>query len=185
IQDKEKMSRIAIIGAGAWGTALAIVAGRKNRHQVRLWAYEVEAREAIARTHVNSLFLPGYNIPDGVSVTGDFGEALERAEIVITAIPSQHCRRILQQMVPHLRPEALLVSAAKGLEQSTLLRMSQVIGEVTKGSVPVGALSGPTFAAEVARGDPTAITVASVNAELMTTVQRELTDIAFRVYSND
>jgi glycerol-3-phosphate dehydrogenase (NAD(P)+) len=179
------LRRIAIIGAGAWGTALAIVAGRKNRHEVRLWAYEAEVREAIARTRVNSAFLPGYTIPDSVTVTGDFAEALEQAEIVVSAIPSQHCRRILQQLIAHLRPEALLLSAAKGLEQSTLLRMTQVVAEVTNGRVAVGALSGPTFAAEVARGDPTAITVASANSQLMTAVQREFSDIAFRVYSND
>ena len=179
------MSRIAIIGAGAWGTALAIVAGRKNRHQVRLWAYEPEVREAISRARINSLFLPGYTVPEGVSVTGDLAEVLERAEIVVIAIPSQHCRRILQQLASHLPPEVLLVSAAKGLEQSTLLRMTEVAGEVTKGGCAVGALSGPTFAAEVARGDPTAITVASLNAGLMTTVQRDFGDTAFRVYSND
>lgn len=178
------MSRIAIIGAGAWGTALAIVAGRKERHQVRLWAYEQEVRGSIRDTRENSLFLPGHRIPDSVSATGDFAQALSGAEIVVGAVPSQHCRRILEQMAPHLGSEMFLISAAKGLEQSTLLRMTEVIGQVTANRYRVGALSGPTFAAEVARGDPTAITIASDDEALMTAVQHDFSDLAFRVYSN-
>jgi len=178
------MSRIAIIGAGAWGTALAIVAGRKQRHQVRLWAYEQEVRDSIRERHENSLFLPGHRIPDSVSATGDFAEALSVAELVVSAVPSQHCRRILEQISPHLRDEMFLISAAKGLEQSTLLRMTEVIGQVTANQYRVGAWSGPTFAAEVARGDPTAITIAAADEALMEAVQRDFSDLAFRVYSN-
>ena len=118
------MSRIAIIGAGAWGTALAIVAGRKGSHQVRLWAYEREVRDSIRDRRENSLFLPGHQIPDSVSATGDFPEALSGAALVVSAVPSQHCRRIVEQMAPHLRSDMFLISAAKGLEQTTLLRMT-------------------------------------------------------------
>ncbi|HTJ86412.1 MAG TPA: NAD(P)H-dependent glycerol-3-phosphate dehydrogenase [Terriglobales bacterium] len=178
------MSRIAIIGAGAWGTALAIVAGRKSSHQVRLWAYEREVRDSIGDRGENSLFLTGHRIPDSVSVTGDFAEALSGAKIVVSAVPSQHCRRIVEQMAPHLTSEMFLISAAKGLEQATLLRMTEVIGQITANQYKVGALSGPTFAAEVARGDPTAITIASEDDALMTAVQRDFSDLAFRVYSN-
>lgn len=179
------MSRVAIIGAGAWGTALSIVAGRSRHHHVRLWAYEPEVREAIASTRSNFIFLPGYNIPECVGVTGDFAEAIASAEIVIGAVPSQHCRQIFTQLRTHLTREMIVVSAAKGLEQSTLLRMTEVIGEVIGPELTLGALSGPTFAAEVARGDPTAITVASRNQHVTETVQRELGDPAFRIYSND
>jgi glycerol-3-phosphate dehydrogenase (NAD(P)+) len=178
------MSRIAIIGAGAWGTALAIVAGRKGSHQVRLWAYEQEVRDSIRDRRENSLFLPGHQIPDSVSATGDFSEALSGAALVVSAVPSQHCRRIFEQISPHLRNEMFLISAAKGLEQSTLLRMTEVIGRVTANQYRVGALSGPTFAAEVARGDPTAIAIASTDELVMTAVQRDFSDLAFRVYSN-
>jgi glycerol-3-phosphate dehydrogenase (NAD(P)+) len=178
------MSRIAIIGAGAWGTALAIVAGRKQSHQVRLWAYEQEVRDSIHDKRENSLFLSGHLIPDSVSATGDFAEALSGAELVISAVPSQHCRRILAQMAPYLRSDMFLITAAKGLEQTTLLRMTEVIGQTTANQYRVGALSGPTFAAEVARGDPTAIAIASADEALMTAVQHDFSDRAFRVYSN-
>lgn len=182
------MSRIAIIGAGAWGTAIAIVLGRGQRHEVKLWAYEKEVRDSIDSTRTNSVFLPGQTIPETVRATGDFGDALSEADIVVTAMPSQHCRRLFQQMTPHLRPDALIVSATKGLEQTTLLRMSEIICQVAaEGKIHcrVGAMSGPTFAAEVARGDPTAITIASQDAELAALVQREFNDPAFRVYTNE
>jgi glycerol-3-phosphate dehydrogenase (NAD(P)+) len=182
------MSRIAIIGAGAWGTAISIVLGRSARHEVKLWAYEKEVRDSIESTHTNVVFLPGQQIPEPVQSTGDFSEALSRAQIVVSAMPSQHCRRLFQQMAPHLHPNALVVSATKGLEQKTLLRMSEVICQVVNEKTSrcrVGAMSGPTFAAEVARGDPTAITIASQDSELSTTIQREFSDPAFRVYTNE
>jgi len=179
------MSKIAIIGAGAWGTALSIVLGRKQRHRVHLWAYEKEVRESILTQRTNSVFLPQQRIPDDVSVSGDFGEVLDGAEIVISAMPSQHCRRLFTEISAHLHPDMLIVSATKGLEQQTFLRMTEVIAEVTRTQFRVGALSGPTFAAEVARGDPTAITIASKDNQLAATVQREFSDPAFRVYTNE
>ena len=182
------MSRIAVIGAGAWGTAIAIVLGRGQRHEVKLWAYEKEVRDSIDSTHTNSLFLPGHHIPKTISSTADFGEALRAVEIVVSAMPSQHCRQLFERMMKHLPPDAMIVSATKGLEQTTLLRMSEVISQVAaEGQIRcrVGAMSGPTFAAEVARGDPTAITIASQDVELARTVQREFSDPAFRVYTNE
>jgi glycerol-3-phosphate dehydrogenase (NAD(P)+) len=180
------MSQIAIIGAGAWGTALSIVLGRKQRHQVRLWAYEKEVRESIETARTNAAFLPGQRIPECVAVTGSLEDALNQAEVVVSAMPSQHCRRLFQEMCPHLHREMFLVSATKGLEQSTLLRMTEVIGAVTENvGCGVGALSGPSFAAEVARGDPTAIAIASKDEALTSTVQQEFSDPAFRVYTND
>jgi glycerol-3-phosphate dehydrogenase (NAD(P)+) len=179
------MSKIAIIGAGAWGTALSIVLGRKQRHRVHLWAYEKEVRESIQTQRMNSVFLPQQRIPDGVSVSGDFGEVLDGAEIVISAMPSQHCRRLFTEISARLHPGMLIVSATKGLEQQTFLRMTEVIAEITHTQFRVGALSGPTFAAEVARGDPTAITIASKDSQLAATVQREFSDPAFRVYTNE
>ena len=182
------MSQIAIVGAGAWGTSLSIVLGRTARHQVRLWAYEKDVRESIEASRINALFLPEQKIPDCVSVTGNLAEALSEAAIVVSAMPSQHCRRLFREMCSHLDPEMLLVSATKGLEQTTLLRMTEVICLITKQNgidCRVGALSGPTFAAEVARGDPTAITIASKDRDLRATVQREFSDPAFRVYTND
>lgn len=179
------MSRIAIIGAGAWGTALSIVLGRQNRHTVRLWAREEQVRESIASTRINTVFLPGCRIPDRVAVTGDTAEALQDAEFVVSAVPSQHCRALFQELATHLRAEVMVVSATKGLEQSTLLRMSEVICAVTNEKCRIGALSGPTFAAEVARGDPTALAIASEHSDLMTSVQREFSDGSFRLYRNE
>ena len=179
------MSKIAIIGAGAWGTALSIVQGRQGRHTVRLWAYEPEVREGFAAKGMNSIFLPGYRIPKCVSVTGDLADAVQGAEFVISAMPSQHCRTLFKQLATHLKPEMLLVSATKGLEHATFLRMTEVIGEITERRCRVGALSGPSFAAEVARGAPTAITVASRSQELMSAVQKQFSDAWFRIYSND
>jgi glycerol-3-phosphate dehydrogenase (NAD(P)+) len=184
-----RVSRIAVIGAGAWGTGLAIVLGRGGNHEVRLWAHEKDVRDSISARRVNELFLPGQSIPMPVSPTGDLREALDGAGIVVTAMPSQHCRHLVQQMLPNLKPAMLFVSATKGLEEATLLRMTEVVAQVIASgrsfAARIGALSGPSFAKEVARGDPTAITVASKDAELAETVQREFSDPRFRVYTND
>ena len=183
------MSRIAVIGAGAWGTGLSIVLGRKGTHQVWLWAHEPEVQRSIASSGENTKFLPGYRIPEAVTSTNDLQVALDGAEIVVSVMPSHHCRTLFTQMRHHLRPDMLLVSATKGLESESLLRMTQVIEEVVSegnGFHPrVGALSGPSFAKEVARGDPTAITIATNDAELGQVVQREFSDPSFRVYTND
>ena len=181
------MSRIAIIGAGAWGTGLSVVLGRKATHSIRLWAFEAEVRLSIAEKRTNDHFLPGVHIPECVAPTGDFGEALHEAEIVVSVMPSQHCRQLFARMKPHLAPAALLVSATKGLEEGTLLRMTEVIAEVLgrDRGLRIGALSGPSFAVEAARGDPTAVTIASRDSSLAETVQREFGDPRFRLYTND
>jgi glycerol-3-phosphate dehydrogenase (NAD(P)+) len=182
------MSQIAVVGAGAWGTSLCIALGRKGSHRIRLWAHEQEVRDSIASRRVNELFLPGHAIPECVSATASFEDALQAAEVVVSVMPSQHCRALFQKMRPFLKPGMLFVSATKGLEETTLLRMTEVIGLIVGsdgGFQPrVGALSGPTFAKEVARGDPTAITIASRDAGLAETIQREFSDPSFRVYTN-
>ena len=182
------MSKIAVIGAGAWGTGLAIVLGRKGVHEVCLWAREREVRESISVKKVNELFLPGQTVPENLSVTGELAQALRHAEIVVSVMPSQHCRSLFQQMVSNLKPDTLIVSATKGLEETSLLRMTQVISETveSRGFKPrLGALSGPSFAAEAARGDPTAVAIASNDNELAERVQREFSDPRFRIYRND
>jgi glycerol-3-phosphate dehydrogenase (NAD(P)+) len=184
------VSEIAVIGAGAWGTAISIVLGRKQAHNVRLWAHEPEVRDSIAANRVNELFLPGLTIPDSVRCTNSFEEALEAAEIVVSVMPSHHTRKIFETMRPHLRSEMLFVSATKGIENDSLLRMTEVITEVLGKQragfrARIGAVSGPSFAREVAKGDPTAVTIASTDHELAATVQREFSDPRFRVYTND
>jgi glycerol-3-phosphate dehydrogenase (NAD(P)+) len=179
------MSEIAVIGAGAWGTSLAIVLGRKGTHRVRLWAHEAEVVESISRKRVNEKFLAGHAIPEPVVVSSDLERVVLGAEILVSVMPSQHCRALFERMRPLLPAQTLVISATKGLEEDSLLRMSEVIRLVLKReSTAIGALSGPSFAQEVARGDPTAITIASEEANLLRTVQQEFSDPRFRVYTN-
>jgi glycerol-3-phosphate dehydrogenase (NAD(P)+) len=182
------MSNIAVIGGGAWGTGIAIVLGRKGTHRVRLWAHEADVCESITQNRVNEKFLPGRHIPDSVTASNDLAATLDGAQIVVSVMPSQHCRTLFDRMRPLMQPRTLIVSATKGLEEGSLLRMTEVIVQVLKrddGSAPaVGALSGPSFAQEVARGDPTAITIASQNPALLRTAQQEFSDPTFRVYTN-
>jgi glycerol-3-phosphate dehydrogenase (NAD(P)+) len=182
------MSEIAVIGGGAWGTGIAIVLGRKGAHCVRLWAHEADVCESITQQRINEKFLPGRRIPDSVTAGNDLAATLQDAQIVVSVMPSQHCRALFERMRPLMQPHALIVSATKGLEEGSLLRMTEVIADVLKrddGTAPiVGALSGPSFAQEVARGDPTAIAIASQDSVLARTVQQEFSDPSFRVYTN-
>jgi glycerol-3-phosphate dehydrogenase (NAD(P)+) len=183
------MSEIAIIGSGAWGTALSIILGRTEAHRIRLWAHETDVCESIAQRRVNEKFLPGQIIPSSVSPCNDLAQTLQHAEIVVSVMPSQHCRRLFQQMLPHLRAATMIVSATKGLEENSLLRMTEVIAQIVTGDgrrpLRVGALSGPSFALEAARGDPTAITFASHDLELARSIQQQFSNANFRVYTND
>jgi glycerol-3-phosphate dehydrogenase (NAD(P)+) len=178
------VSRIAVIGAGAWGTALALVLARGQRHHVRLWAYEEEVCKSIAKNRTNDLFLPGVTLPAPIEVTNSLPAALESAEIVLTVMPSHHARRLFQQMKTSLPGNTIVVSATKGIENGTDKRMTEIAAEVT-GVARIAAMSGPSFAKEVARGDPTAVTVASANAEVAAGIQREFSDPTFRVYTSD
>jgi glycerol-3-phosphate dehydrogenase (NAD(P)+) len=182
------MSEIAIIGAGAWGTALSIVLGRNEGHQIRLWAHEKEVSKTMALRRVNEKFLPGCTLPATVNPTRDWKEALGGAEIVVSVMPSHHCRAVFQDMQAYLTPKMLVVSATKGIENDTNMRMTEVIDDVVRrarGFTPsIAALSGPSFALEAARGDPTAITIASEDMELARTVQSAFSGPSFRVYTN-
>jgi len=180
------MSQIAVIGAGAWGTGLAIVLGRKGTHQVRLWAHEPEVCASITERRINDKFLPGRPIAESVTASNDFAHVLAGAQIVVSVMPSQHCRALFESMRPLIPQSTLIVSATKGLEESSLLRMTEVIAQVLQreGSSSIGALSGPSFAQEVARGDPTAITIASQDPMLVRAIQQEFSDPSFRVYTN-
>jgi glycerol-3-phosphate dehydrogenase (NAD(P)+) len=144
--------------------------------------------ESIARSRINERFLPGFEVPSSVEPTNDISTALGGAEIVVSVMPSQYCRALFQQIGPLLRPETIIVSCTKGLETGTLLRMSELITEALrpqKFTPRIGALSGPSFAKEVARGDPTAVTVASSDSELGRAVQQAFNSSRFRVYTND
>jgi glycerol-3-phosphate dehydrogenase (NAD(P)+) len=176
----------AIIGAGSWGTALAIVLAPRFE-RIRLWAHEADLVERMFSTRINDVFLPGFSLPPNVEPTADLGYALENAGIVVGVMPSRFARSLYREMLPYLAPEMRFVSATKGLEQGTLLRMSEVARAVIgqKFNPRVAVLSGPTFAREVARGDPTAVVIASPDRELAASIQHEFSGPAFRLYAND
>jgi glycerol-3-phosphate dehydrogenase (NAD(P)+) len=178
------VSRIAVIGAGAWGTALSIVLTRADRHEVCLWAYEPEVVQSIQTTRTNDLFLPEHPLPNAVSATNDIAQALSRADFVLTVMPSHHARRLFEQMRSSLRPDVIIVSATKGIENQTYKRMTEVAVEVTH-TTRIAALSGPTFAKEVARADPCALTVAAQESDVAACIQREFSDPMFRIYTSD
>lgn len=179
-------ARAAIIGAGSWGTALAMVLAPRFE-RIRLWAHETDLVERMFSTRVNDVFLPGFSLPLNAEPTADLGYALEGAGIVVGVMPSRFARPLYRQMLPHLDPAMRFVSATKGLEQGTLLRMSEVAREVIgEKFVPrIAVLSGPTFAREVARGDPTAVVIASPDQDLAASIQREFSGPTFRLYAND
>ena len=160
------MNRIAILGAGGWGTALSIILAR-NSEEVRLWVYEPDLCARMQKTRVNDLYLPGSFLPPAVSATNDLCEALSGADVVIAAVPSEYLRGVFRQIAPLAQPEHVFVSATKGLENRTHLRMTEVITEMLPRFHPkLAVLSGPTFAREVARGAPAAVTIASVDENL-------------------
>jgi glycerol-3-phosphate dehydrogenase (NAD(P)+) len=178
------MSELAIIGGGSWGTALAIVLAPRF-DSVRLWAYEAEVVESICAMRENALFLPDFALPANVSATSDLRTALTGAHVVLSVVPSAHLRSVYQRMIPYLSPRMLFVSATKGIENGTLLRMSQVIAEVLPFDTPVAVISGPTFAREVARGAPTALVAASTDLALAEKIQRGFSGPTFRLYTNN
>lgn len=182
------MSRVAIMGSGAWGTALAISLARRGGHQIALWSYAKDVAEAMRNGRENTQFLPGFEIPGSVAVFEDAAQTLRGAEIVVSVTPSQFVRSSYAEFAPHLNAGQLLVSATKGIEDDTCLRMTEVIGAVLAEQgkkIPCGVLSGPSFAQEVAAGAPTAITIASEDAQLAARVQREFSSNTLRLYTND
>ncbi len=177
------MSRIAIVGSGSWGTALALSQARRGNHDIALWSHTASVAESMEKQRENVAYLPGFPIPLQITPTSDLASAVRGADIVISAVPSQHVRATYQAMAPSLHQEQLIVSATKGIEDQTFLRMSQVIEQVT--GMPCGSLSGPSFAQEVAAGAPTAITIAFADSLLANRLQEELTAPALRLYTND
>jgi glycerol-3-phosphate dehydrogenase (NAD(P)+) len=178
--------RVAVIGAGSFGTALATCAAR-NRHEVLLWAREPEVALEINRSHHNPYYLSDVRLPDNVSATDSLKEALDSIDFVLIVVPSHAMREVVAGMSEFLSSDTVLVSAAKGVENGTLMRMDEVIADVLKERFEPRfvALSGPSFAREVARGDPTAIVAASREPAWAEMIQRQLSCSVFRIYTND
>jgi glycerol-3-phosphate dehydrogenase (NAD(P)+) len=177
------MRRVAILGAGSWGTALAVHLGRIG-HEVRLWARDPSLASDIAERRANAVYLPDISLPDTVTVTDAMAEALDGTELIVSAIPSHGCRAVMRAAAPFVSPRATIVSATKGIESDTLLRMSAVIAEELRSGPAIVVLSGPSFAIEVAQQLPTAVLAASDNPRAIEMVQEEFRSPYFRLYGS-
>lgn len=179
------MKRIAVIGAGSWGTALGIVAGRVG-HQVCLWSRNERVVTEVNSRHVNSTYLNSYVIPDNVCATTEFAEAVADADVVLLVSPSHVTRELLVRMLPHLDSRMIFVSATKGIEIESGKRISEVVNEVvgTRFEPRFVCLSGPSFAREVVAGQPTAVVAASHNNDDSLLIQKELSFENLRIYTN-
>ena len=177
--------RIAVIGAGSWGTALANLLAKKG-HAVQMWSFEPEVAESINASQRNARYLRDVPLHDGLRATVELTDAVAGAEVLLSVSPSQHVRRTLVGVAPSLGKDVLVISASKGIETSSLKTMAEVIGDVFPASVARRAcfLSGPSFALEVAREQPTAVAVASADEDAAAEAQSLFQTEYFRVYTN-
>ena len=177
---------IGVVGAGSWGTALASLLGRIG-HQVTLWGYESDLVERMRKNRENDLYLPEISLPESLAFSDRLDEVAAGRELVLLVPPSQLMRRVFRQLLPHLREDVILVSASKGIENITLMTMSQVLEEELAQAgrrARLAFLSGPSFAREVAKGLPTAVVAASRDEATAAIVQRVFSGERFRVYTN-
>ena len=179
------MKSLSIIGAGSWGTALALVLAPRFE-RVRLWVYEQDLAERMRQTRENDIYLPGFKISTNIEINSDLAGALDGAQVVLSAVPSHFLRRIYAQMLPELREEMLFISATKGIENDSLLRPSEIVYEVLRSrfSPQLAVLSGPSFAREVAGLKPTALVLATSDVSMAECLQRAFSGPSFRVYTS-
>lgn len=176
------MKTIAILGAGSWGTALAVHLGRQG-HAVRLWARDAALAEEMAARRANAVYLPDVSFPPGVVPVSSLERAVQDVSLVLSAVPSHGTRAVWRAVRPFVEAEATIVSATKGLEEHSGLRMTEVIGQELGSGRPLAVVSGPSFAGEVARELPTAVSVACVDAVVAAMVQADLRAPYFRLYA--
>jgi glycerol-3-phosphate dehydrogenase (NAD(P)+) len=179
------LKNLSIIGAGSWGTALAIVLAPRFA-RVRLWVHEADLSTRMRVSRENDVYLPGFRLADHVEIVNQLPDALEGADAVLSVMPSHLVRALYRQMLPCLQESMLFVSATKGLENGSLLRMSEVIREVLSAQMrpQIAVISGPTFAREVACFEPTALVVASSEPGVADRVQAAFSGPTFRLYSS-
>ena len=173
-----------MLGAGGWGTTLAIHLARRG-HDACLWARDPALVADMRARRANAVYLADVRFPDRLEITNDLEQALPAAEIVVSAVPTHGTRDILKQAAPHIRRGSIIVSATKGLEQESLFRVSEIVAQELGGDIHVAVLSGPSFAAEVARELPTALSVASTDAAAVQRVQSEFRSPYLRLYGTD
>ncbi len=176
------MSYITVIGAGSWGTTLACLLSDKG-YDVTLWAFEKDLVDEINQTRINSIYLPDVTIPDNLKVTNNIEEALKKARYVVNAVPAQYTRLVFKEAAACLNNEAVIISVSKGIERGTLLTVSSILKEMTKH--PVTVLSGPSFAKEVIKKLPTAVTLATEDINTGIVLQEIFNTQYFRVYTHD
>jgi glycerol-3-phosphate dehydrogenase (NAD(P)+) len=177
------LTRLAIIGGGSWGTALACILGSRF-DRVTLWVHEPELAERIEETRTNNIFLPGITLPPNVRAGHSLETALAGASVVLSVMPSYAVREVYTRMLPWLERSMRIVSASKGLESGTLLRISEIIRSITGPGYRIAVLSGPTFAQEAAAGNPTALVVASEDQKLVEEIQTSFSGPTFRAYGS-
>lgn len=181
---EQKSWHVAVLGAGSWGTALALHASVAG-HEVSLWARRPDAADAMSRTRENGDYLPGFELPESLHVSSDAHACLAGADLVLSVVPSRYLRRVWDEIAASFPTGAHLVSATKGLEDETGLRMTEVLGEYAEGRcASLVALSGPSFAAELAQGHPTAVTLGCTDRAAAESVQSCLSGGCLRAYRN-
>ncbi len=180
------MAHVAVVGAGAWGTALSRLLGEQGQ-RVELWSWQPDHAATVERERENAEFLPGFTLPDAVHVTSDLPTALGGADLVVLVVPTHAFRQTLHALRDSLPARVPLVSATKGIETDTLMLMSEVIADVLgpRAAALTSALSGPSFAKEVAAGMPTNVVVAAEDHALAIEVQKRFATERFRVYSSE
>lgn len=176
--------KTTVIGGGTWGSAFAFHLGRLNT-ETRLWIREKDVYQETNQKRENRFFLPGHVFPSQVSFFNDLENAVDSSEIIFIAVPSKFCRRIYEQLAPFLSSDQILVSLTKGIEENSLKRMSEVMEETFSRPLHIAALSGPSFAKEVAEQHPTVVVIASRSLNLAKKIQHLISSGAFRVYASD
>jgi glycerol-3-phosphate dehydrogenase (NAD(P)+) len=175
------MSYIAVIGAGSWGTTLASLLSEKD-YDVSLWAFEKEIVESVRETGMNHVYLPGIQLPPGLKVTNDIELAVKKSRYILNVVPTQFTRTVFNNVIPHIPENSIIVSASKGIEQGSLLTVSSILKEICRHQVAV--LSGPSFANEVIRKLPTAVTLATGDLDTGLILQEIFNTQYFRVYTH-
>jgi glycerol-3-phosphate dehydrogenase (NAD(P)+) len=176
------MSYIAVIGAGSWGTTLACLLSNKG-FDISLWVYEKELAEEIEKTRTNRVYLPDIRIPENIKISYQVGEVVNKAQYILNAVPAQYTRSVFKDSLPFVSKEAIIISAAKGIERGTLMTISSVLKGLSGHKVAV--LSGPSFAKEVIKNMPTAVTLATEDKSTGMVLQEVFNTNNFRVYTHD
>lgn len=180
------MSRIVILGGGSWGTALAILFSRsRESHSIALWVHDAALARTMQQSRENATYLPGQKLAPSISVGSDIDAVVDTAPIIVGTMPSAHARAVYDAAKSHLSAETIILSATKGLEPATHARMSEIIAQTTNcGLERIAVLSGPSFALEAARGEPTAVVLACQDEGVGRILQEQLSGPTFRLYTN-